>query len=58
MKSNHSQKINKHTWYYENNKSITIVHEVLMKDYGYIQTDQFNIPLSKLKKSIERIDTK
>ena len=42
-------------WYYEGRRHFTFVHEVRDKDGGYIRTDQFNVPLSMLRKSINRI---
>jgi hypothetical protein len=52
------QHVNEGNWYYENAKSITVVHEVFDRNGNYVQTDQFKIPLSKLKKSIKRIESK
>ena len=45
--------IDKHTWYYEENKGICVVREVLDKDGNYIQTEQFYLPWKKLMQSIE-----
>ena len=56
MKSDKPQNINQETWYYENEKSITIVHECRNSDGEYKHTSQFNIPLGRLKKSIKRMD--
>lgn len=58
MKSDKPQKINKFVWYYENDKSITVVHEIRYSNGEYLLTRQFNIPLGRLKKSIQRIESK
>lgn len=53
-KSLHAQAIDKHTWYYENDRSITVIHHTCDNQGAYLATDQFRIPYSKLIKSMNR----
>ena len=57
MKSNEPQTVDRLTWYYENNRSITVVRKMRNSIGEYIKTEQFDIPLSMLEKSIKRIST-
>lgn len=57
MKSRHPQNINATTWYYENDHSIKVVHECRDENGRWLQTDTFNIPHHRLKKSLRRCST-
>lgn len=46
--------INDNNWYYEEEKYITVIHEVRYPDGSYIRTDAINIPWKRLLESIRR----
>lgn len=48
------QNLGEYDWYYENPKSLVLVHETRDKQGNYIQTDQIKIRYSKLLKSMRR----
>ena len=52
MKSNEPQNINKDVWYYENDKTLHFIHWVNGTCH------EFKVRISKLKKSIKRIEAK
>lgn len=48
------QHINRNNWYYENKKSIDLIHEVKNEDGKVIKTDQIRIPLFRLAETLKR----
>ena len=48
----HPQHIDERNWYYLVGKEVLFVHEVLDEAGNYLQTDQFRVPLSLIKKSL------
>lgn len=51
------QIIDQRVWYYEQSAGIDIVYEIY-DEKGYLRTDAFLIPWSKLRKSLKRKDKK
>lgn len=46
------QKIDKHTWFYDGENYLDLIHEVYDKDNNYIQTDNIRISIKKLSNFI------
>ena len=49
-----SMRIDRHNWYYEEQRGCCFVHEVKDKNGNYVQTDQFFVPWKKLLESVNR----
>lgn len=49
------QVISKTDWYYEGRKFFIFIHEVRDEHGNHIRTDQFQVPLALLRKSVERV---